>query len=183
MNIREMIKELNRLTEESIEGVSEDVLNDVPAEEPEIEPKEVEDDKSITDNMTLADTLDAKTKIARALENLKVAVDEFKEASAEKVDLLKDELLLGCMVGLDDQIKAIEAALAAGSNILKDTELNDAFKTELPEEPVENDEEGETLDDETTLDNEESNEENSEEDLEELNFDDEAGLDLLNPEA
>lgn len=169
--MKDIIESLNKLAEEALEGVTEDILTDVPAEEPEVQPEEVD---TITDTMSLADTLDAKTKIARALENLKVAVDEFKEASAEKIDLLKDELLLGCMVGLDDQIKAIEAALAAGSNILGDSELNDAFKTELPAEPIEE----EPSEDEV----EETEDEEDGINTEEYDFDAEAGFDLIGSE-
>lgn len=173
---KDMIESLNKLAEEALDGVDEEILSDIPAEEPEIQPEVEEPVNGLEDNMSLADTLDAKTKIARALENLKIAIDEFKEASAEKVDLLKDELLLGGIAGLDDQVKAIEAALAAGSNILGDSELNDPFKTELPAEPEIGEEESEET-------SEIEDEESEEDDGEIADFDVEAGFDLLGGEA
>ena len=156
MDIKELIESINKLSEDA---VGEDILTDIPEQEPEVAP-------AFNDGMSLADTLDAKTKIARCLENLKQAVDEFKEATAEKVDLLKDELLLGGIENLGNVIQEIELALASGSNILG-SELNDPFKTELPAEPEQPAEETE----------EEPDEEEEEDVI--YNFDDEAGYDLL----
>lgn len=156
MDIKEIIESINKLSEDA---VGEDILTDIPEQEPEVAP-------AFNDGMSLADTLDAKTKIARCLENLKQSVEDFKEATAEKVDLLKDELLLGSIEHLGEVIQEIELALASGSNILG-SELNDPFKTELPAEPEQPAEETE----------EEPDEEEEEDVI--YNFDDEAGYDLL----
>lgn len=162
MNTREIIEAINKLTEDAVE---EEVLQDIPEEEPETAP-------AFNDGMSLADTLDAKTKIARALENLEAAIEEFKNATAEKIDLLKDELLLAGQEELDACIDNIKNALANGSNILDtNTGLNDPFKAELPaeEEPVgEETEEAEEIEEEPGV---------------ESDFDNEAGLDLFGDEA
>lgn len=160
MDIKSIIETINKFSEEELMG--EEVLQDVPAEEPEIAP-------AFNDGMSLADTLDTKAKIARCLEALKQSVEDFKEATAEKIDLLKDELLLGGIAHLDEVIVEIEQALAAGSQILGNSELNDAFKAELPQEeeaPTE-----EVKDEET--------EEEEEETIDTFDFDAEAGLNLF----
>ena len=171
MNIRELLENIDKLTEET---ATEDLFTDVPAEEPEVAPAV---EPTFNDGMSLADTFDTKAKIARSLENLKAAVDEFKEATAEKIDLLKDELLLGGLDELDEVIKGLELALASGSNLLGDSELNDAFKAELPQ----GEEEEETVSEEPKED-EESEEEDEELSDEEYDFDKEAGFQLISDE-
>jgi len=169
MDIKKIIEEIDLLTKEP---TTEEVLTDTPEQEPEVAP-------TFNDGMSLADTFDTKAKIARSLDNLKQAIEEFKEATAEKVDLLQDELLLNEIEKLGETVQGIELALASGSNLLG-SELNDPFKAELPqaeetpEEPAEDDE-----------DDEEETEEADEDDFEggEYNFDDEAGLNLFNPEV
>ena len=124
--------------------------------------------------MSLADQFDAKARIARALEALKTAVEEFKDATAEKIDLLQDEALLQGIDAIDNDVIALESALASGSQILGNTELNDPFKTDLPAEANELEEEPKA---------EETDEEPEEdEDEEETDFDELAGLDLLGSE-
>jgi hypothetical protein len=173
MNIKDIIESINLLTEE---GIEEETLQDVPETEPEIAPEVKPEEPAFNDTMSLADTFDAKAKIARCLDNLKIAVDEFKEATAEKVDLLKDELLLTSIEDLDEVVKAIELALASGSNILGDTGLNDAFNNELPqaeEEPVEDEVKEEPVE----------TEEDEEDEIADIDFDSEAGFDLLGGEV
>ena len=121
--------------------------------------------------MSLADTLDTKAKIARCLETLKQSVEDFKEATAEKVDLLQDGMLLQGFEQLDVVIADIEKALASGSNILGDSELNDAFRAELPAEPEKKEEEQPAEDDEE-----------DEDEFVETDFDAEAGLNLFGEE-
>lgn len=169
MDIKKIIEQIDILTEEA---TSEEVLQDTPAEEPEVAP-------AFNDGMTLADTFDTKAKIARSLENLKQAVEEFKEATAEKVDLLKDELLLNEIEKLGETIQGIELALASGSNIIGDSELNDPFKAELPQAEEQPAEEVETPAEEK----EEPSENELDFDGEDYDFDDEAGLNLFNPEV
>lgn len=175
MEIKELIKSINTLAEDI---TSEEVLQDTPEQEPEVAPE-------FNDGMSLADTFDAKAKIARCLENLKQAVEDFKEATAEKVDLLKDELLLEQIEKLDVTVKDIEVALASGSNILGNSELNDAFKTELPSDDfdTEETEEDEETEEETSEDEDEIEDDEEDEDEGEYSFDDQAGLDLFNNEA
>ena len=173
MEIKDLIKSINILAEDI---TSEDVLQDTPEQEPEVAPE-------FNDGMSLADTFDAKAKIARCLENLKQAVEDFKEATAEKVDLLKDELLLEQIEKLDVTVKDIEVALASGSNILGNSELNDAFKTELPAEEETETKEEENSDDSENEDSDDEDEiEEDEDEVGEYDFDDQAGLDLFNPE-
>ena len=138
MDIEKLLEELKiALGEEDVQ--EETLVDEAPAEEapelepveqavlePEAEPKE----EPFKDSMSLADTFDAKAKIARALENLKSAIDEFKDATAEKVDLINDGNLLTEIEGLDRCVEGIETALAAGE--LLATELNDPFNAELP---------------------------------------------------
>lgn len=163
MEIQKLIEEINRLTEDDMDEVT---LQDEI--EPE-QPAEVVDEPEFNDNMSLADQFDAKARIARALEALKDAVNEFKDATAEKIDLLKDQALTGGIEKLDGLMVEIEKALASGSNILGDSELNDPFKTQIPDQTEEiQPEETEAAD---TEDNEYTDEE--------ADFDAEAGLDLL----
>jgi len=108
---------------------------EAPAEEPKEEVKEEPAEPAFNDTMSLADTFDAKARIARALEALQGAVEEFKDATADKVDLIKDALLLNSIEGLDLAVEAIESALAAGE-LLK-SELNDPFNAELPDNETE----------------------------------------------
>ena len=170
MNIKKLIEEINKLSEEDVNEV---ILQD------EIEPAEpaevIEPEKpAFNDNMSLADQFDAKARIARALEALKTAVEEFKDATAEKIDLLQDEALLQGIDAIDNDVIALESALASGSQILGNTELNDPFKTDLPAEANELEQEPEA---------EETDEEPEEdEDEEESDFDELAGLDLLGSE-
>lgn len=168
MNFKQIIEEINKLTED--EPIGEEVLQDIPAEEPEVTPE-------FNDGMSLADTFDTKAKIARSLEGLKAAVDDFKTATSEKVDLLKDAMLLQNIEQLDVVLVDIEKQLASGSNLLGDSELNDAFKAELPNEEVE--EETETRKEPAENEENDAEEETEEEDFEAFDFDAEAGLDLL----
>ena len=108
---------------------------EAPAEEPKEEVKEEPAEPAFNDTMSLADTFDAKARIARALEALQGAVEEFKNATADKVDLIKDAVLLNSIEGLDLAVEAIESALAAGE-LLK-SELNDPFNAELPDNETE----------------------------------------------
>ena len=181
MDIKKLVEELNHLMETDI---PEDVMHDEI--EPEVTP-EIVDKPEITkpefnDTMSLADTFDAKAKIARALENLQSAVEEFKDATAEKVDLIKDNLLLQEIEGLDVAVNGIKNALVT-SDLVPETSLNDPFKTEEPAEDVQIEPEKPVEDNvEETEDQDENPEEDTEEDSEEADFDAEAGLNLLGNE-
>lgn len=171
MSIKKILEEINKFAEEDVneQTLQDEITPDEPATV--IEPE-------FNDTMSLADQFDAKARIARALEALQAAVEEFKAATAEKVDLLQDQALMQGIAGLDEQVAGLETALASGSKILGDTSLNDPFKPELPDDQTEmEDEETGDLDQE-----EEESEEDSEEEEEDYDFDTEAGLDLLAPE-
>lgn len=181
MDIKKLLESIDKLTEET---ATEDLFTDVPAEEPEVAPAV---EPAFNDGMSLADTFDTKAKIARSLENLKLAVEEFKEATAEKIDLLKDELLLGGLDELDEVVKGLELALASGSNLLGDSELNDAFKAELPqgeeEETESPSEDNAETDEKAPVElSDEENAEDEEVESEEYDFDSEAGFNLLSDE-
>ena len=170
MDFKKILEEINKFAEEDVNEVE---LKDeiIPEEQPEvIEPAE----PTFNDTMSLADQFDAKARIARALEALQGAVQEFKDATAEKVDLLQDQALMQGISALDQQVADLETALASGSKILGDASLNDPFKPELPAETEQ------TGDLDQEAEDEESEEE--EEDEEEYDFDAEAGLDLFAPE-
>ena len=175
LSVRELIETINKLTEEATLG--EEVLQDIPETDPEPEVA-----PAFNDGMSLADTLDTKAKIARCLEALKVAIEEFKEATAEKIDLLKDELVLKGTEALDNAVRDIEVALASGSNILGDSELNDVFKTELPQEDVDAGVDVETeapVDTDTNTEADVDVEEEDEDEGETYDFENEAALDLF----
>ena len=135
INIEKLLEDINGI-------LGEEQLEDEI--QPEVAPEVTEPE--FNDTMSLADEFDAKARIARALEALQAAVDEFKDATAEKVDLIADAKLLQEIEGLDVAVKNVEEALRGGSNLLG-TELNDPFNTELPgeeavvEEPKEEEEE------------------------------------------
>lgn len=167
MDITKLIEEINRLTEQDIDEIT--LQDEIEPEQPAqvIEPATIE--PVFNDTMSLADQFDAKARIARALEALQAAVEEFKDATAEKIDLLQDQALNVGIEKLDALMLEIEQALATGSKILGDSELNDAFKPSLPAD----------VQQVTELEPVEAQEE---EEVEEYDFNTHAGLDLLNPE-
>lgn len=188
MDIDKLLEELNLALGE--EDVKEDTLVDeAPEAEPAleepaapVEPEEApKEEPTFKDSMSLADTFDAKAKIARALDNLKASIEEFKDATAEKVDLINDGNLLTEIEGLDRAIEGIETALAAGE--LLPSALNDPFNTELPELPAEpefNEEELHLEDDnEHDLPEEDDDEAEEEEETPEVDFNEVGGLTLL----
>ncbi len=169
MDLTNLIEELQTLIEDEI---AEETMVD------EIEPEvmDITHTAEFNDTMSLADELDARTKVARALENLQAAVEEFKQATAEKVDLLQDSLLLAGVEQLDMVLASITEALASGSSILGDASLNDAFKSPMPA----TEKELEELSTEETEETEEDPNFEPEEEYEEVDFDTQAGLEILN---
>lgn len=171
--VKKLIEEINALAEQDVNEIN--LQDEIEPTEPAkvVEPQEdnaPEEKPVFNDTMSLADEFDAKARIARALEALQDAVEEFKNATAEKIDLLQDQALLNGIDGLDDCVKNLETALASGSKILGDGELNDAFKPQLPAEPEE-------ADVDNTAEKDTEDEEDEDEDI--VDFDDAAGLDLL----
>lgn len=176
MDVKKLVETLNKLSRIAEDNVDEIVLQDeIEPEKPAevVDPVDTEAEPTFNDTMSLADQFDAKARIARALEALKAAVEEFKDATSEKIDLLKDEALLQGIANLDDQVGNLEKALVGGSNILGNSELNDPFRAEeepATEEPIE-----ETPEEET----EDEAEDGEEDEEDEADFDAEAGLDLF----
>ena len=164
INMKKLLEDINELIGE--EQLADEI-------QPEVAPEVVETpEPEFNDTMSLADEFDAKARIARALEALQAAVDEFKDATAEKVDLIADSQLIQEIEGLDVAVKNVEEALRGGSNLLG-SELNDPFNTELPgeEAPVE-----EPTEEEPELTPEEEEAELADLDAQ---FNDLAGYDLL----
>lgn len=136
-----LIETLNRLMEDELKDDFENVeVTDTDLHEPP------------TTEVNTTDELDAKTKISRALDVLKKAVEDFKNTTVEEVDLLKDAELLNKIANIDGILATIETILTGKE------------ETEQQAEPLEEAPEADE-------DNEEG---------EEVNFDDEASLDLFN---
>lgn len=149
MDIKKLIEDINLL--------SEDELVD------EFEAPVVTDDIIIEDEVTeeknsLTNELEAKTRISRAFDTLKDALDYFKNITAEELDLVQDSLLNSSIEQLSDDIWAIESCL---HNDPVDSKVDDNIEAEA-----------EINDDVEDLEDEEAEEE--------VSFDDEAQLDLFN---
>ena len=161
MEMKELIRQLKRIDEDLTEDTIEDTIE--PQQAPEMKTE-------LVDGMSIADKLAAKTKIARALEVLKDAINEFKDASVSKLDMLNDNGLISAIETLDLAVTSIEQALAPEQIEDGGTGLNAAFADELPDEPIE----------EPAEETEEEDEEDAEdEDTEEADFDSEAEFNLL----
>ena len=144
MNIKKLIEEINNLTEDELVDDFEDT-----------EVAEVVDTLDDTTNVT--DTLDAKVKISRALDVLKDAIDDFKDATIEEIDLVKDADLSVIFEDLDNIISRVTEFLTGKQE-----------NTEIPVESTEDEIEEVPQEDEEDEENEED-----------ANFDDEANLDLF----
>lgn len=151
MNARQLIEELKKFTEEDF--IEDEMVDEF--ETPAIT------DSNLTDTTNLADELDAKTKIARALEVLKKAVDDFKTATVTEVDLINDSTLMSTIEAIDQEIKTIESSLSG--------------KAEPIAEPMDM-----PMDTPMEMDSEQTSDEDS--DLDEIDFDDEASLDFFSDE-
>ena len=146
MDIKKLIEEINLL--------SEDELVD------EFETPTIVDDVIVEERPSLTNELEAKTRISRAFDTLKDALDYFKDITAEELDLVQDSLLNSSIEQLSDDVWAIESCLhndptdsKVDDNIEDEVEIND----DIEDKEVEEDEETE----------------------EEVSFDDEAQLDLF----
>ena len=147
MDLRKLIEEINRLTEhEFVDDFNSEIT-----------------DTNLSSDENITDQLNAKTKISRALDVLKEAVDDFKAAVVEELDLIADAELSTTIESLDDITSKITSILTGENSVREDNEPVNA-----EEEPDREDEETE----ETTSPEEED------EDVE-INFDDEAELDLF----
>lgn len=163
MEITELLSRLKSFEASLDEDLSEETMEDTIEDTANAPDMKTE----LSDDMSLVDTLAAKTNIARSLEALQVAVNDFKDASIEKLDLLGDNELIGAVESLDLALTAIENALNPKPLEPDVTDLNAAFM-----EPLE----GEVDDELPTGPAEED------EDEEEVDFDSVAELDLLHRE-
>ena len=120
------------------------------------------------------DTLEAKTKISRALDVLIKAVEDFKNETITDIEFIGDNTLLASIEGLDEEIKSIQQNLVSMGAIAEPAPIiapEEPMETELNVEPIESDEEV----------SEDENDEDDEDD-EDFIFDDEAELDLFGDE-
>ena len=146
MDLRKLIEEINRLTEhEFVDDFNSEIT-----------------DTNLGSDENMTDQLNAKTKISRALDVLKEAIDDFKSAVVEELDLIADAELSATIESLDDITLKI-ASILAGEN-----------SAEEDNEPVNAEEELDREDEET----EETPAPEEDEDVE-INFDNEAELDLF----
>lgn len=132
-----LIETLNRLMEDELKDDFENI---------EVSDTDLHEAPTTETNTT--DELDAKTKISRALDVLKKAVEDFKNATVEEVDLLNDSELLNKIEDMDGILTTIEGTLNG---------------KETTQEPLEK-----------------APEDDEDDDQEEVNFDDEASLDIFN---
>lgn len=165
LTTKQLIEELNKLCVPVSEEA--DMMEDTFIDE-----FEAELTPSFNDEASLVDQLDAKTKIARAVEVLKKAVEDFKDSTVGEVDLLDDASLISSIESLDDVVKLLEDGLKLGTGEIQPNE------PEMEENEMEND----FQDEEVIEDNDDIEENAEDEELEEIDFDDEAALDFLNNE-
>ena len=140
MNIKKLIEEIKLAEDELVDNFD----------------TEIDGDQLNVEETATTEQLDAKTKVSRALDVLKSAVEDFKDSTVEELNVINDSMLFNYTETLEDTIKMIEGVLNG----------------DMPkEEPVE--EETEELEEIETDENDED---------EEVDFDDEASLDLFQDE-
>lgn len=140
MNIKKLIEEIKLAEDELVDNFD----------------TEIDGDQLSVEETATTEQLDAKTKVSRALDVLKSAVEDFKDSTVEELNVINDSMLFNYTETLEDTIKMIEGVLNG----------------DMPkEEPVE--EETEELEEIETDEDEED---------EEVDFDDEASLDLFQDE-
>lgn len=140
MNIKKLIEEIKLAEDELVDDFD----------------TEIDGDQLNVEETATTEQLDAKTKVSRALDVLKSAVEDFKDSTVEELNVINDSMLFNYTETLEDTIKMIEGVLNG----------------DMPkEEPVE--EETEELEEIETDENDED---------EEVDFDDEASLDLFQDE-
>ena len=146
MDLKKLIEEINKLTEhEFVDDFNSEIT-----------------DTNLGSDENMTDQLNAKTKISRALDVLKEAIDDFKSAVVEELDLIADAELSATIESLDDITLKITSILAGENSVEEDNE------------PVNTEEELDREHEET----EEATAPEEDEDVE-VNFDDEAELDLF----
>lgn len=148
LDVRKLIEEINSMTEEEFVDNFDDL--------------EVSDMDLVEEPQAEADTtesLDAKTKISRALDVLAAAIEDFKNATVSELDLVADADLNVSFESLDNVVSDIRGILT-GNQEAKSEPL-EVESAPIEEEPIEDEEEG----------------------FEEVDFDTEAALDLFDDES
>lgn len=145
MDLTKLIEEINALSEDEL-----------------VDNFELEVSNLDLDKKDLTNELDAKTKISRALDILKAAIEDFKNTTAEEIDLVDDADLTVYFESLDDITRNITDVLAG-----KTAQENVDPQSEMEQEEA---------------NNEEPTDEESDEDFDEPDFDTEAELDLFGDE-
>lgn len=148
MDVRKLIEEINALTEDELVDDFDDI---------EVSDFELTDEPKVEENTT--ESLDAKTKISRALDVLADAIEDFKNATVSEIDLVTDADLNVSFESLDGVVSEIRSALNGNTQPVVEEPVMDV-------EPVD----------------ELKDEDSGEEDFEEVDFDDEASLDLFGTE-
>ena len=152
MDTKQLVEELNSLIEDELVDDFEDV--EVSDNHLSEEPEKEPEKEPEPRNIT--DELDAKTKISRALDVLISAVDDFKNAISTEIDLVADADFHNLTEELDNVILSMQNAITG-----------EHLKGANPQEELEEVPEDEKLEEEPE---------------EEISFEDEASLDLFNPE-
>lgn len=141
MNIKKLIEEIKLAEDELVDNFD----------------TEIDGDQLSVEETATTEQLDAKTKVSRALDVLKSAVEDFKDSTVEELNVINDSMLFNYTETLEDTIKMIEGVLNG----------------DMPKEaPVE----------EETEELEEIEADEEDEEDEEVDFDDEASLDLFQDE-
>ena len=173
-DLRRLIEEIDELVdkvEETSEDEMEEGLDDNMFDEV-VDPLE-------HDNTT--ELLNAKTKISRALDVLKDAINDFKTMVVTQIDLIEDAELSAQMEALDKVIMDMSNTLVSEPVQPNDFEEDGFEDAENTEDSEETDSE-KTDREETDREEIEQEPEEDEEEPKEVPFDDEASIDLFNPD-
>lgn len=167
-DIKKIIEDLNSILEDELvdqfDMESVELENDVKTE--------------IEKPISLTDELDAKTKISRALDNFKKALEDFKSASISEIDLIKDSNIIDSMECLTKCCSDIESALSGKNDLKNQMELD---LVEEPQEVEEDSVEPIEVEDDEKLDIESEDEKLDDESEDDYSsFEEEAEFDLFN---
>ena len=146
MDIKKLREEMNNLTEDEFVDDFDDT---------EINNDSFTDIDEPVSDVSVTDELDAKTKISRALDVLKDAVEDFKTTTAEEIDLVKDANISMAIEQLDSTINTMTQELTGNKEQVEPMDVTPS--EELEEVPQDDEEDNDEL----------------------VDFDTEAELDLL----
>ena len=95
MNIKKLIEEIKLAEDELVDDFD----------------TEIDGDQLNVEETATTEQLDAKTKVSRALDVLKSAVEDFKDSTVEELNVINDSMLFNYAETLEDTIKMIEGVL------------------------------------------------------------------------